>query len=121
MITGIGIDIVEIERIDEVLGKHKDNFIRKLLTAREIDLLKEKLSASSIAGRFAAKEAISKALGVGFGASFGFHDVEIIQEDSGKPVAIFSEKVEKEFKNPNVLISISHSKSHATAIALLQS
>lgn len=70
------------------------------------------------AGRFAAKEAIAKALGTGFGAEVAWHDIEILGNELGKPEVYLSEAAKKRFKNPRILVSISHSTSHATAVAL---
>lgn len=111
MIYGIGVDLVEIERIKNSIS---DKFIRKILTDKEIEIFNsltlEKRKLEFLAGRFAAKEAVSKANGTGMNG-IGFKDIEVLK-DNGKPVCIF-----KDFK---VHISISHTDDIATAYVILE-
>ncbi len=112
MIAGIGTDIIEIDRIRESIEKHGSHFLDRLFSKKEQDYChKYKDSAPHFAGRFAAKEAIGKALGTGFGAELSFLDIEIINDESGKPVVL----LEKELK---IHLSISHCNSFATATAI---
>ena len=119
---GLGNDIIEIARIREAIQKHQQHFIDRLFTLKEKqDCLTYADPAIRFAGRFAAKEATAKALGVGFGKDLLWHDIEIHNLKSGKPIVKFTQKINIRFNHPNVLISISHSKTHATAIAIWQS
>jgi len=119
-ILGIGNDIIEIERIRKALEAHGKRFIDRLFTIREqAYCLKYKDPTARFAGRFAAKEAVAKALGSGFGKYLSWLDIEILNDDNGKPEVHFSSAIQKDFNNPKVLISISHCKSYATAVALL--
>jgi holo-[acyl-carrier protein] synthase len=77
-----------------------------------------------IAARFAAKEAISKAFGTGIGAQLGWHDMEVGRKESGEPFVILHGKGEELLKQraaSRVLVSLSHTQAHATAIAVLES
>ncbi len=116
---GLGNDIVEIERIRQSIERHGQHFLNRLFTQREQDYCyKFKDPAPHFAGRFAAKEAVAKALGTGFGAELSWHDIEILGDEKGKPQVLFSASAQKKFAYPHVLVSISHSTSHATAVAL---
>ncbi len=94
MIIGVGTDIVNIKRIEKVLTQHPVRFINRLLTNVEQQEIKKhtnpRRKITWVAKRFAAKEAISKALGTGISATIRFHDMEIIHDDKGKPEVILS-------------------------------
>jgi len=124
MIIGIGIDIVEISRIREMLMRHDCAFTQKIFTKNEI-LEAEKRSDHAIyyAGRWAAKEACSKALGTGFGENCSWTDVNIENNDAGKPIIslwgnalALAEKLEINF----IHLSISHEKEFACANVILE-
>lgn len=116
---GLGNDIIEIERIRLSIERHGQHFLNRLFTQKEQDYCyKFKDPVPHFAGRFAAKEAIAKALGTGFGAEVSWHDIEILGNEHGKPIVHLTEAVKKRFNNPRILVSISHSTSHATAVAL---
>ncbi|KEI94795.1 holo-ACP synthase [Clostridium botulinum] len=123
MIYGIGTDITEIRRIEKAITRNK-NFINKLFTRNEMDLCEKKnFKLEFIAGRFAAKEAISKALGTGI-RDFNFKDIEIINNELGKPQVVLKPKVEdiirKISQSYKIHLSISHEKEYAIAYALLE-
>ncbi|AJD32254.1 holo-ACP synthase [Clostridium sporogenes] len=123
MIYGIGTDITEIRRIQKAITRNK-NFTNKLFTKDEMDLWEKKnFKLEFIAGRFAAKEAISKALGTGI-RDFSFKDIEIINNELGKPQVILKPKAEdiitKISKSYKIHLSISHEKEYAIAYALLE-
>ena len=87
MIIGIGVDIIEIERVRQAIQNNK-NFLSKLFTEKEIDyFISRKMNSEVIAGNFAAKEAVSKALGTGI-RGFSFKDIEILRNELGKPEVI---------------------------------
>lgn len=118
-ILGLGNDIIEIERIHESIATHQDRFLSKLFTLREQEYcLKHHESYVHFAGRFAAKEAIAKALGTGFGEHLAWHDIEVLNGEHGKPVVVFSENANHRFGNPNVMVSISHCRKYASAVAI---
>ena len=121
MIIGIGTDIIEIHRIQKIMVR-TSSFVEKSFTNNEIEYFKSKgLKGNVIAGNFAAKEAISKALGTGF-RGFGLKDIEVIRDDLGKPVVNLSDKIYKllDIKEFNMHVSISHSKENAIAYAVME-
>jgi holo-[acyl-carrier protein] synthase len=121
MIIGIGTDIIEIERIEKVINR-TSSFIEKSFTYNEIEYFKLKgLKGNVIAGNFAAKEAISKAIGTGF-RGFGLKDIEVLRDDLGKPIVKLSDKIYEllDVKEFSIHISISHSKENAIAYAVME-
>lgn len=89
MIYGIGHDVLEIQRIEALMNKGSGaKFIRRILTEAELELLERRggNAAEFIAGRFAAKEAVVKALGCGIGREVGFQDIQILPDAYGKPI-----------------------------------
>jgi len=118
-ILGIGTDIIEIERIAMAIQRHGTRFLDHLFTLKEQEYaFRRKPSDATFAGRFAAKEAISKALGTGIGQSVGWKDIEILSDELGKPLVFLSQRIQQKFHSPNILVSISHSKQHAVAFAI---
>lgn len=118
-ILGIGNDIIEIDRIRKSIDSHGYRLISRLFTRKEQDYcLKHKDPVPYFAGRFAAKEAIVKALGTGFGEHASWLDMEILNDEHGKPLVVFSGEISKRLNNPSVLVSISHCRQYATAFAL---
>lgn len=119
MISGIGIDIIEIERIKKALNK--PSFINRCFTEKEIQYFKKrKYNVQTIAGYFCAKEAISKSLGTGF-STFKLLDIEIIKDHNGRPTVLLKNnamKISKQMGINNVLISISHCNTYAVANAV---
>jgi len=119
MIVGIGNDIVEIARIKASIDRYSSRFLDRLFTRLEQEYCSNrKEPALHFAGRFAAKEAIVKALGTGFSRGISWTDMEIINEKSGKPVVILSESLQTLFNSPKIFISISHCHQYATAFAI---
>lgn len=122
MILGIGTDIIEIERIDKAI-KDNPRFINKVFTEKEIEYMKDKGErAQHVAGGFAAKEAVSKALGTGF-RKFSMKDIEIFRNNLGKPEVLLYGKAEELAKVHGdyiVHLSISHDRDKAIAYAILE-
>ena len=121
MIVGIGNDIIEIERIEKAILK--EGFKNKIYTQRELKNIEKRGNRTeTYAGIFSAKEAISKAIGTGV-REFSLTDLEILNDDLGKPYVVVSEKLDKILKNKKedyqIEISISHSKKYATAMAII--
>ena len=121
MIVGIGNDIIEIERIEKAILK--EGFKNKVYTQRELENIRKRGNRTeTYAGIFSAKEAISKAIGTGV-REFSLTDLEILNDDLGKPYVVISEKLDKILKNKKedyqIEISISHSKKYATAMAII--
>lgn len=121
MIIGIGTDIIEIERI-EIAVKRTKGFINKLFTENEINIFESRgFKGEVIAGNFAAKEAVSKALGTGF-RGFGVKDIEILRDELGKPVVNLNSNVYEilKRKDVNIHLSISHNRTSAIAYAVME-
>lgn len=117
--SGIGTDIIEVDRIEKAIEKYKQRFLDRIFTQNEQEYcLKHRTSARHFAGRFAAKEAVVKALGTGFHNSISWLDIEIINDPSGKPIAHLSNHLNNMLNFPNVLLSISHCHLYATACAI---
>lgn len=114
----IGIDIVKISRISRLV--EKERFLNRVFSTKEIEYFKEKgMNLETISGSFAAKEAVSKAFGTGIG-KLSFKDIEIIRDNTGKPSCLLSEKglkLANDLGISEVMISISHEKEYAVAIA----
>lgn len=119
MIRGLGNDIVEIARIHGSIERHGLHFLNRLFSQREQDYCYRFQDPSPhFAGRFCAKEAIAKALGTGFGAHLAWHDIEILNDEHGKPVVYVSEPIRVKYNTPQFLITISHCNSYAIATAI---
>ena len=121
MIVGIGNDIIEIERIEKAISK--EGFKNKVYTQKELENIEKRGDrVETYAGIFSAKEAISKAIGTGV-REFSLTDLEILNDDLGKPYVAVSEKLDKSIKDKKedyqIEISISHSKKYATAVAIV--
>jgi len=122
MIQGIGVDILEKKRVDSALQRWGDRFIQKILTAREMELLQHKGDfIGSVAVRFAAKEAVFKALGMGWSKQVAWHDVEILGSPGEKPRVVLSSKVQELVKRSRIHVSLSHSMDYAIAMVLIES
>lgn len=119
MVRGLGNDIIEIARIRASISRHKDHFLNRVFTPSEQQYcLKHADPAPFFAGRFAAKEAIVKALGTGFSDGLSWLDIEIKNDPSGKPEVFLSAAANLRFGNPTLLVTISHCKEYASAVAL---
>lgn len=118
-IIGLGNDVIEVKRIQLAINRRKNKFLHRLFTKKEIEKsYTYKDPTPYFAGRFAAKEAIAKALGVGLGKSISWLDIEILNSPSGQPIVELSKASARTLKFPNILISISHTKLVATAVAI---
>ncbi len=122
MIQGIGIDIVDVDRIEDLLKKWGQKFTSRIFTENEINFCSQKANAAECyAARFAAKEALAKALGHGWCEHFRWTDVEITNEISGKPSFNINGITSRLVNNKRVILSISHIKSHAVAMVVIES
>ena len=121
-IYGIGIDIVDTKRIEESLSKFEDRFVDRIFTPAEQAYCKKmRFPAPHYAARFAAKEAVAKALGTGIGKDLEWTDMEILRDDLGKPYLVLSGQgaaFAREQGITEVMISLSHSDNHAAANAV---
>ena len=125
MAISVGIDLVEIERIKKLLGKYPERFLKKHFTETELDYCKDKARPEiHVAARFAAKEALSKALGTGLAQGIKLKDIGVRNELSGKPIIELSGRVAEVVKEKNVVqmdTSLTHTHEHAIAVVVLVS
>lgn len=121
MIKGIGTDIIEIKRIKTVVSK-RQRFLERNFTSKERVLFTERNNkVETIAGNFAAKEAVSKALGTG--VIFSWQDIEVLRNQHGKPIVYLSGnalEIFKKLKATNIQVSISHNNQHAIANCIIE-
>lgn len=118
MIKGIGIDIIEIDRIREAVEKYNNSFLGKVFTEKELKYCRNRkaLKYPELAVRFAAKEAYAKAIGTGikgFGRSnhgIAWRDIEILNNSHGKPLIYIRGRISE-----RVQVSLSHSRDYAVA------
>ncbi len=121
MLRGLGTDIIEIDRIEKVVNRYGQQFLDRLFTPSEQEYcLKYRNPIQHYAGRFAAKEAIVKALGTGIRKAVSWTDIEILNDSQGKPQVYLSPEVRTHFSDPVIHISISHSKKYATSVAIVE-
>jgi len=127
-VIGLGTDIVNINRIKKIYTKYGNHFLDKILTESEKKIEKKKSrlkNIETIAKRFAAKEAISKAIGHGFSKGIHFKNIEIHNDKNGRPYANVNGKAKiilnKISKKHNIFLSLSDDKPWAVATALITS
>lgn len=129
MIIGIGSDFVTLARIEKLLLKKKDAFLKKIFTATEITALNKIKTLEKIPGyvanRFAAKEAFAKALGTGIGKYVSFQDLTIAKTETGKPYVICSSKLNqyilKTYGNAVFIhLTMSNEREHAQAFVVIE-
>jgi len=125
VILGSGIDIIEVDRVETAREKHGERFLKRILHPGEMGYcLSHKFPGPFLAARFAAKEAVSKAFGTGIGAQLGWQDIEICRKESGEPFILLHDKALQLLATRSarlVHITISHTATHATALAILES
>ena len=124
MIVGTGVDIVEIERIRSVMERQKDRFIERVFTLQERQFCERyRDPAPHYSARFAAKEALFKALGTGWAKGVGWLGVEVLRQDQQAPVMALHGEAEKTFVRlgaKRVHLSLSHSDQWAVATVILE-
>ena len=120
MIKGIGVDVVDIARLERVADEWKHRFLRKVFTNAEIAYCESKAHPiQHFAVRFAAKEAFAKAIANGWAHAFRWQDVEIENDGSGKPRIKLHGKLEQVFPN-TIHLSLSHTQTTAVATVVLE-
>ncbi|WP_172196811.1 holo-ACP synthase [Saccharibacillus qingshengii] len=128
MIYGIGHDILEIARVERLLdGAQGARFLQRILTPAELEIAERRgpKRAEFVSGRFAAKEAIVKALGCGIGQKVGFEDIEIVPDALGKPGVRLSDAAWSRLQLPGgngyvIHLSITHQPAMASAFAVVE-
>jgi holo-[acyl-carrier protein] synthase len=124
-ILGIGVDLVECERIQHSLDRFGEKFLHRVFTEGEIEYsLSMKFPARHLAARFAGKEAVSKAFGTGIGKAMGWRNIDIQKKPSGEPFLVFSGPAQDlaiERGMVSARITLSHTDHHAVACVVLES
>lgn len=121
MVKGIGVDIIEIARVRRSIEEGGNLFLEKVFTPGEIAYCTARHNAyQHYAARFAAKEAVSKALSTGWAGEFRWKDVEVTNDLSGQPRIAFSGKLGENLNGAAVFVSLSHSESHVVAMVVIE-
>ena len=123
MVVGLGVDIVEIDRVRKAL-ENQPNMVERVFTPGEAEYCAARQNQyQHFAGRFAAKEAALKALGTGWAHGIRWRDVEVSSEPSGRPRIHFHGKAEAALESLGVgsaLLSITHARTYAVAVVILE-
>jgi len=123
-ILGIGVDLVEVERVQHSLDRFGERFMNRVFTAGEIAYCQSmKFPARHFAARFAAKEAVSKAFGTGIGKAMGWRDIDVHKKASGEPFLVLHGGANNLAKNRGMKsssISLSHTDHHALAMIVIE-
>ena len=121
-IVGLGTDIIEIVRIGQMIDRHGELFLTRVYTDEEIRYCQRRKECyEHFAGRWAAKEAVMKALGTGFIRGINWRDIEIASEKSGQPKVVLrggARDYARRLGITAILVTISHCRSYATATAI---
>lgn len=121
-VIGHGIDLVETSRVEKVWRDHSDRFLERILTSGErAYCARHKNALPHVAGRFAAKEAVLKALGTGWRGRIAWTDIEILNDESGQPrvrLGGYTAEVAAALGIRRILVSITHAEHYAAASAI---
>ena len=118
-VYSIGVDLIEIERIEKLLERYGDKFLKRIFTDIEIDYCSKKKDKGSFAARFATKEAVFKATGFGLGKGMTWKDVEVVNDPKGKPEVRLYGKTAELLAEKKVHLTISHSKDTSIAMVVV--
>lgn len=122
-VIGVGIDLIEVSRVVRALERQGERFRNRVFTEGELAYCDAiKFNGPHFAARFAAKEAVSKAFGTGIGEHLSWKSVEVIKDDLGKPLILLDQQGQNLLRSKSardVLISLAHTREHATAVAIL--
>ena len=116
-IAGVGVDVVQVSRFASKLDDRK--FLERLFSEGEIKDCQGAQSVSQFAARWAAKEALAKALGCGLGKELGWREIEVIKTRAGKPALRLSEEAKKRHNHPVFHLSLSHDGDYAVAFVIM--
>jgi len=122
-ILGIGLDMVEIGRMKRIYRRHGDRFVRRFCLPGEVEPREDRALIQHLAGLFAAKEAVLKALGTGWSAGLGFSQIEVIKREHGAPGVRLHGKAAvhaEELGVTHIHLSITHDGAYAAAVAIAE-
>lgn len=121
MILGIGTDVVEIYRLKKVINEWGNSFLEKIFTENELRYAQARKDfVQHLAARFAAKEAVAKAISTGWSGIFRWKDVEVNNDKNGKPSISLAGKLREKLADHKIYISLSHSENIVVAIAVIE-
>ncbi|MDZ7343039.1 MAG: holo-ACP synthase [candidate division KSB1 bacterium] len=121
MICGIGIDLVEIARLETLLARWSKRFLERVYTPEEIAAAEGRADrAVRLAARFAAKEALAKALGTGVDGNFSWKDFAVRNQADGCPQPVLSARLAERLKGVKIHLSLSHTEQYAVAVVVLE-
>jgi holo-[acyl-carrier protein] synthase len=121
-IQGIGVDVVDVQRMKDVLEKQGQVFLNKVFSDMEVTYCKtHKRPYIHFAARFAAKEAVAKAMRTGWSGAFHWRDIEVVNDQSGAPHILLSRDVAKALDQCKVHLSLSHTDNTVVALVVLES
>jgi holo-[acyl-carrier protein] synthase len=124
MICGIGIDLVENDRLARIIAKWGSKFLQRIFSDEEINYCEKHAQASiNYGARFAAKESFVKALGIGLGMGVKLKEIEIVNDTKGKPDLVLWGEAKAQIEKRNIVkvhLSLTHTRSYASAIVLLE-
>jgi len=124
MVRGIGIDLLETERLERALSEHGDRFEQRVFTALELEQCRKRKDRTlALAARFAAKEACMKALGTGWAQGIGFRQIEIASADNGRPELRLTGAAAERARELGVTtlhVSLTHQPSSVAAVVVLE-
>lgn len=124
MIYGIGIDLVENNRIEKIVARWGAKFLQRVFSIGEVSYCEKHVKASiHFAARFAAKESFLKALGIGLGMGVRLREIEVVHDNNGKPDLSLSGEAKIQIEKrciTGIHLSLTHTDNYATAIVLLE-
>jgi holo-[acyl-carrier protein] synthase len=121
VVKGIGVDILEIRRIQRSIDSLGEAFLDKIFTPGEIRYCTTKHNAAQhFAARFAAKEAVGKALATGLRGDFSWKDIEVMNDELGQPHITLYGKLNEALAHVSMFVSLSHSETHVVAMVVME-
>ena len=122
-VLGLGLDVVELQRIEDLLERHGERFEERICRPGEIRRREGRAGIEHIGGLFAAKEAVLKALGTGWAQGLGLRQVEVVRDEAGAPGVRLHDAARQRLDTlggRRVHLSITHERSYAAAVALIE-
>lgn len=121
MVEGVGVDVVDVSRLGDVVGRWGEHFLNKVFTEKEIAYARaRKNPLQHIAARFAVKEAVAKALATGWHGGFRWKDVEVENDPRGKPSVVLGGALKSRLRDAKLHVSISHSDTVVVGFAIVE-
>lgn len=117
---GIGVDVCEVDRLRRIIDTYQERFLNRIFTTVEIQYCRPKADRiESLAARFAAKEALFKAMGTGLRNGMTWTDIEVVNDPLGKPEFRFYGRASELIGNDRAMLSLSHTRQNAIAFVII--